>query len=923
MRIFLSYPRERRNIADSLCCELEAMGHEVFFDRQDLPVGETYHARIRESIERSELFIYLLTPNSVRTGRYTRTELKVARECWPSPGRRVLPVMAEPTPYEDIPAYLANLTVLEPEGNLVAEVAMRVAAMVSPSPAPPAKPVVPATDQAQVPRYRSLQIRFGAPAGKSYPLALTASQLGEQDGGGVSLDVSALESMLWAHAEPVTDTARRANPASAPASVLPSAEDARRVGERLHEALFESPLRERLRDGFRTIDPQQGAGLRIVIDTTEAPDLARLPWEFLYSRARDDFLFSDRMKPVVRWLEVDAPPPTLAVEPPLRLLFALAAPSDRAELSMSEELAHLDEALRDLAHSGVVDTRRIEHTTLESLDQALLEHRPHVLHFIGHGDFHGDDGVLVLEAESPGGASDAIAGRQLGVLLRNHLASLRLVYLNSCMGAAVSRHDPFGGVAQSLIRRGIPAVIAMQFPVPDKAAVALARHFYRYLAAGQPVDAALTSARAFLFARGYAVEWGAPALHMRSPDGRLFDLAGAAPATAAPVAASPSATSAAADQDHSASEFEDRLAATEARMRDERTAIASARVEAAPATARHPGAGWILLALGGCVLAVGGWLFFAGQKEVPVEAPGDEPIKIDLDIKIDQQLKDPQPKPPAQSPVVPDPEPAPVDPAPEPEPKPEPDPEPAVPTKGPTPKPPAVSPLEQPLTVGAALLGKGEFEEGLATIEDGLGASSRADLAALTSERKALVLGSLGLTARGSIEAGELELAVRAIRQIEVLEPDEAAREALFGDTLGVFYSGHGTGGVAPGAGQPPLEEYIVRRSDSLWSIAAAQLGNPGLWPSIVAANAESIRDPDRIRVGQRLRLPAHGDPVLPIGYRVRVGDSLWRLAQRFYGDPTAWRAIHAENRGVVADPNVILRGQVLSIPAAASRRQR
>ena len=68
--------------------------------------------------------------------------------------------------------------------------------------------------------------------------------------------------------------------------------------------------------------------------------------------------------------------------------------------------------------------------------------------------------------------------------------------------------------------------------IPDKAAVALARHFYRYLAAGQPVDAALTSARAFLYARGFAVEWGAPALHMRTPDGRLFDLA-AAPRTPA------------------------------------------------------------------------------------------------------------------------------------------------------------------------------------------------------------------------------------------------------------------------------------------------------------------------------------------------------------------------------------------------------
>ena len=257
-----------------------------------------------------------------------------------------------------------------------------------------------------------------------------------------------------------------------------------------------------------------------------------MPWEFLYSPAKDDFLFSDRMKPVVRWLDVDEPPPTLAVKPPLRLLIAIAAPADRPGLKVGEEIARLDHALDELTSSGRIETVRLDHATLESLDSALLQTRPHILHFIGHGDFVGDDGMLVLESDTVPGTADTIAGRQFAVLLRNHLTSLRLVFLNSCMGATSSRRDPFGGVAQSLIRRGIPAVIAMQFPIPDKAAVALARHFYRYLAAGQPVDAALTSARAFLYARGFAVEWGAPALHMRTPDGRLFDLA-AAPRTPA------------------------------------------------------------------------------------------------------------------------------------------------------------------------------------------------------------------------------------------------------------------------------------------------------------------------------------------------------------------------------------------------------
>jgi nucleoid-associated protein YgaU len=303
-------------------------------------------------------------------------------------------------------------------------------------------------------------------------------------------------------------------------------------------------MRSCLAQSLRSVDPQRRRGLRFLINTTDAPDLARLPWEFLYSPEQDDFLFSDRMKPVIRWLDVDQPTPTLAVEPPLRLLIAIAAPRDRPELRVGEELTQLDTALRDLAQQGRVDTARLEHATLESLDDALLSNKPHVLHFIGHGDFVGNDGVIFLEAETPPGAADPITGHRLAVLLRNHLGSLRFVFLNSCLGAAVSRRDPFGGVAQSLIRRGMPAVIAMQFPIPDRVAVTLARHFYRYLAAGLPVDAALTSARAFLFARGYPVEWAAPALHMRTSDGRIFALPGsdgaatrpASPAEAPPVA---------------------------------------------------------------------------------------------------------------------------------------------------------------------------------------------------------------------------------------------------------------------------------------------------------------------------------------------------------------------------------------------------
>jgi hypothetical protein len=64
----------------------------------------------------------------------------------------------------------------------------------------------------------------------------------------------------------------------------------------------------------------------------------------------------------------------------------------------------------------------------------------------------------------------------------------------------------------------------MQFEITDETAITLAREFYSALADGYPVDGALAEARKAIFAQGNDVEWGTPVLHMRAPDGHVFDV---------------------------------------------------------------------------------------------------------------------------------------------------------------------------------------------------------------------------------------------------------------------------------------------------------------------------------------------------------------------------------------------------------------
>ena len=123
MIIFLSYSSDRCDIAEQVKLALAGSGHKVFFDRDSLPPGDEYHVRIRKAVERSDAFVFLISQRSVTTGSYALTELKYARQKWPDPRHRVLPVMIERTAYDQIPNYLKAVTVLEPEGNVAAEVA--------------------------------------------------------------------------------------------------------------------------------------------------------------------------------------------------------------------------------------------------------------------------------------------------------------------------------------------------------------------------------------------------------------------------------------------------------------------------------------------------------------------------------------------------------------------------------------------------------------------------------------------------------------------------------------------------------------------------------------------------------------------------------------------------------------------------------
>jgi hypothetical protein len=308
------------------------------------------------------------------------------------------------------------------------------------------------------------------------------------------------------------------------ASLPPDDPDAsRRLGRWLFEAVFYDEtlvLLRAARDGADDDD----ACLRIRLHLATTPELAALPWEYLFDATRNEFYCLFRQTALVRYLDLPGQGwRPLNITPPLRLLALIPSPADSPELGVAEldadkEWANIRGALRDLELSGQVVLRRLETATLEALRRQLELEPFHVLHYIGHGSI---DGVLLVD---PTGTGAWVSGDTLSTRLRD-FDSLRLVMLNSCMGAYASEIDSFAGTAERLVQGGTPAVIAMRRPITDPAAIACSTEFYRSIAGGFSVDAAIADARQKIREEetGDGLEWGTPSLYLRADDGHLWD----------------------------------------------------------------------------------------------------------------------------------------------------------------------------------------------------------------------------------------------------------------------------------------------------------------------------------------------------------------------------------------------------------------
>ena len=303
-------------------------------------------------------------------------------------------------------------------------------------------------------------------------------------------------------------------------SAAPPAGALAKAGGILFDWAFPTAIRAHLRVAWDRAE-RAGDGLRLRL-SIDAPELAAWPWELLRDTERDYVFATSVSTPLLRFHDQADRFGALSdagSELPIELLLVLPRNKDldldRERRNVEQVAAATDGALRVRTLDGVV--------TRSDLADALLLGNYQCLHFGGHGGFIEGKGYLGLN--EPDGGADWLDGDALARLAVNYRAT-RLAVLNACNAGQVDDGKAFTGLAPQLVRYGVPAVVAMQFRISDKAAATFAGEFYKRLCVGDEagqVDVAAAYARNMLFVH-YPNDrsWAAPVLFTHAPDGVIF-----------------------------------------------------------------------------------------------------------------------------------------------------------------------------------------------------------------------------------------------------------------------------------------------------------------------------------------------------------------------------------------------------------------
>jgi hypothetical protein len=167
----------------------------------------------------------------------------------------------------------------------------------------------------------------------------------------------------------------------------------------------------------------------------------------------------------------------------IRILFLSANPSATGRIRVDEEAREIADMLEKGSRRKNFKLTTYVALRAGDLPHLLMKHRPHIVHFSGHGSLK-----KRIMVEGEGGRSKQIKTEALVELFSVHKEDVRVIVLNACLTeeAAVA------------LKEVVDYTIGISNTIGDRAAVTFASGFYLALSHGNPVPKAFASAKSKL-----------------------------------------------------------------------------------------------------------------------------------------------------------------------------------------------------------------------------------------------------------------------------------------------------------------------------------------------------------------------------------------------------------------------------------------
>jgi hypothetical protein len=205
--------------------------------------------------------------------------------------------------------------------------------------------------------------------------------------------------------------------------------------------------------------------LRIGAEAFASNFISRPAFEKLLNTVRNS-INNQNTKPKPRQREIAGP---------IRVLFLAANPVTTGRLRIDQEAREIEEKLQRSGERDKIELITQWAVRFEDLQRCLLEFKPHIVHFSGHGT---NENELIVEDRA--GAPRVLEQETLLELFDALRNNIRVVILNACYSA----------VQATAITGVIDCAIGMTNKIGDQAAIAFAASFYQALAYGETIATA-------------------------------------------------------------------------------------------------------------------------------------------------------------------------------------------------------------------------------------------------------------------------------------------------------------------------------------------------------------------------------------------------------------------------------------------------